>query len=88
MPGDRVETVDGRTVRSLAYLLGKYERVKIYFVAPPTLQMRQDILDYLNRHNVWYTLESDFNKILPEVEVVYMTRIEEEKLTDYMANQM
>jgi aspartate carbamoyltransferase catalytic subunit len=72
--------LDGRTVRSLAYLLGKYERVKIYFVAPPTLQMRQDILDYLNRHNVWYTLESDFNKILPEVDVVYMTRIEEEKI--------
>jgi aspartate carbamoyltransferase catalytic subunit len=72
--------LDGRTVRSLAYLLGKYERVKIYFVAPPTLQMKQDILDYLNRHNVWYTLENDFNKILPEVDVVYMTRFEEEKI--------
>jgi aspartate carbamoyltransferase catalytic subunit len=72
--------LDGRTVRSLAYLLGKYERVKIYFVAPPTLQMKQDILDYLNRHNVWYSLESDLTKILPEVDVVYMTRIEEEKI--------
>jgi aspartate carbamoyltransferase catalytic subunit len=71
---------DGRTVRSLAYLLGKYERVKIFFVAPSTLQMKQDILDYLNRHNVWYTLEGDFNKVLPEVDVVYMTRVEEEKL--------
>jgi aspartate carbamoyltransferase catalytic subunit len=42
--------------------------------------MKQDILDYLNRHNVWYTLESDFHKILPEVDVVYMTRFEEEKI--------
>ncbi len=72
--------LDGRTVRSLAYLLGKFERVKIYFVAPPTLQMKQDILDYLTRHEVWYTLESDIIKILHEVDVVYMTRIEEEKL--------
>ena len=72
--------LDGRTVRSLAYLLGKFERVKIYFVAPPTLQMKQDILDYLNRHNIWYTLESDFLKILPDVDVVYITRIEEEKI--------
>jgi aspartate carbamoyltransferase catalytic subunit len=71
---------DGRTVRSLAYLLGKFERVKIYFVAPPTLQMKQDMLDYLNRHDVWYTMESDLTKILPEVDVVYMTRMEEEKL--------
>jgi aspartate carbamoyltransferase catalytic subunit len=71
---------DGRTVRSLAYLLGKYERVKLYFVAPPTLQMKSDILEYLNRHNVWYCLESDFKKVLPEVDVVYMTRMEEEKI--------
>ena len=72
--------LDGRTARSLAYLLGKFERVKIYFVAPSTLQMKRDILDYLSRHDIWYTLESDLNKILPEVDVVYMTRIEEEKL--------
>ena len=71
---------DGRTVRSLAYLLGKYERVKIFFVAPPALQMRQDILDYLAKHNVWYTLEQDLAKVLPEVDVVYVTRIEQERL--------
>lgn len=66
---------EGRTVRSLAYLLGKFERVKLYFVAPVSLQMRKDILEYLELHNVWYTLESDMAKILPEVDVVYMTRI-------------
>ncbi len=71
---------DGRTVRSLAYLLGKYERVRLYFVAPAALQMQQDILDYLQRHNVWYTLETDLAKVLPEADVVYMTRIEAEKL--------
>jgi aspartate carbamoyltransferase catalytic subunit len=68
----------GRTVRSLAYLLGKFERVKLYFVAPPGLQIKQDILDYLDRHDVWYTLEGDLRKVLPEVDVVYSTRIESE----------
>jgi aspartate carbamoyltransferase catalytic subunit len=72
--------LDGRTVRSLAYLLAKFERVKIYFVAPPNLQMRQDILDHCSNSEVWYSLESDLTKILPEVDVVYMTRIEPEKL--------
>ena len=67
---------EGRTVRSLAYLLGKFERVKIYFVAPPELQMRQDIVDYLTHHNVWFTFESDLGKVLREVDVVYMTRLE------------
>ncbi len=74
---------DGRTVRSLAYLLGKFERVKLYFVAPPPLQMKQDILDYLSERNVWYTLESDLTKVLPEVDVVYITRIEQEVLRQH-----
>src|SRR3989304_4220678 len=42
----------GRTVRSLAYLLSKFERVKIFFVSPPELQMRRDILQHLEEHNV------------------------------------
>jgi len=71
---------DGRTVRSLAYLLGKFERVKLYFVAPAALQMHQDILDYLAKHDVWFALETDLRKVLPEVDVVYMTRIEQEKI--------
>ncbi len=72
--------LDGRTVRSLAYLLSKFERVKIYFVAPQSLQMRQDMLDHLGEQDVWYTLESDLSRVLPEVDVVYVTRIEPEKL--------
>jgi len=73
---------DGRTVRSLAYLLGKFERVKLFFVAPPAFQIKQDILDYLAKHNVWFALESDLRKVLPEVDVVYSTRIEPELLRE------
>ncbi len=72
---------DGRTVRSLAYLLGKFERVKLFFVAPKSFQIKQDILDYLVKHDVWFSLESNMMKILPEVDVVYSTRIEPELLT-------
>ena len=38
----------GRTARSLAYLLAKFERVKIFLVSPPELQMKPDILQYLD----------------------------------------
>jgi aspartate carbamoyltransferase catalytic subunit len=74
---------NGRTVRSLAYLLGKFERVKFYFVAPPYLQISQDILDYCTRHNVWYEVTTDLRKVLPEVDVVYCTRIEPELIRQY-----
>jgi aspartate carbamoyltransferase catalytic subunit len=65
----------GRTARSLAYLLAKFERVKIFFVSPPEQQMTPDILDYLDEHGVGYELESDIDRVIGEVDVVYQTRI-------------
>ncbi len=70
----------GRTARSLAYLLAKFERVKIFFVSPPELQMKSDILQYLDRHGVRYELESNIESVVGEVDVVYQTRIQPERL--------
>lgn len=72
----------GRTARSLAYLLSKFDRVKMYFVSPPELQMKQDILDHLEEHDVWYTLESDLSRVIGEVDVVYLTQIRPGRLAD------
>jgi aspartate carbamoyltransferase catalytic subunit len=65
----------GRTARSLAYLLAKFDRVKIFFVSPPELQMKPDILAYLDEHDVAFELESNLERVLPEVDVIYQTRI-------------
>jgi aspartate carbamoyltransferase catalytic subunit len=70
----------GRTARSLAYLLSKFERVKIYFVSPPELQMKADILEHLDEHGVVYALESDLGKVIREADVVYQTRIRPDRL--------
>ncbi len=72
----------GRTARSLAYLLAKFERVKMFFVSPPQLQMKPDILDYLDEHGVRYELESDIDRVIGEVDVVYQTRIRPERVRD------
>lgn len=72
----------GRTARSLAYLLAKFERVKIYFVGPPELQMRPDILEYLDEHGVRYELEPELERVIGEVDVVYQTRIRPERVGD------
>ena len=72
----------GRTARSLAYLLAKFERVKIFFVSPPELQMKPDILDYLEEHDVRYELESDLQRVIGEVDVVYQTRIHPQRMQD------
>jgi aspartate carbamoyltransferase catalytic subunit len=65
----------GRTVRSLAYLLAKFDRVKIFFVSPKELQMKPDILQYLERHGVRYELETEIDRVVGQVDVVYQTSI-------------
>ena len=75
----------GRTARSLAYLLSKFERVKIYFVSPPEVQMRQDILDHLDEHDVWYDLANDVAPLAGEVDVIYQTRIRPDRVNDRAA---
>jgi len=70
----------GRTARSLAYLLAKFDRVKIFFVSPPELQMKPDILEYLDEHGVRYELESDIDRVIGEVDVVYQTQIRPERV--------
>jgi len=83
MVGDLAQ---GRTVRSLTYLLSKFQNIKIYFVAPPLLKMKEDILDHLREKQVWYTEGTDLDKVLPEVDVVYQTRIQKERFGDRIAD--
>jgi aspartate carbamoyltransferase catalytic subunit len=82
------DLANGRTVRSLCYLLAKYRNIRITMVAPPVVRMRDDIKAYLVRHNVPFTEETDLRKIAPEVEVIYQTRIQKERFDnseDYAA---
>ena len=75
------DLASGRTVRSLCYLLGKFENIKIIFVSPENLKIGQDIKEYLNKHNVKYTEENNLEEVLPKVDVVYMTRIQKERIS-------
>lgn len=72
----------GRTARSLAYLLGKFERTKLYFIAPNEMQIKPDILEYLDNHNVAYELSDSCDKIIENVDVVYRTRIDRSRLKE------
>ena len=65
----------GRTVRSLALLLNKVKGTKLYFVSPDKFQIKDDILKQLN---IEYELTDDFDNIMSEMDVVYMTRLQDE----------
>jgi len=76
------DLANGRTVRSLTYLLSKFKDIKVWFVAPPQVAMREDLKAHLDEQHVPWIETQDLNAVLPEVDVVYMTRIQKERFPD------
>ena len=68
----------GRTVRSLTYLLCRYPGARLLFVAPPELQIGEDILAYVSRSGIEYELSEDLRKHIGDCDAVYMTRLQDE----------
>ncbi|GAB2290764.1 Aspartate carbamoyltransferase 3, chloroplastic [Dionaea muscipula] len=73
------DLANGRTVRSLAYMLAKYNDVKIYFVSPDVVKMKDDIKDYLSSKNVKWEESADLMEVASKCDVVYQTRIQRER---------
>ena len=76
------DLANGRTVRSLAYLLSKFRDIRIWFVAPPQVAMRDDIKAHLDEHHVAWVESEDLDAVLPQVDVIYQTRIQKERFSD------
>ncbi|KAL6638769.1 hypothetical protein ACP70R_023628 [Stipagrostis hirtigluma subsp. patula] len=73
------DLANGRTVRSLAYLIAKYQNIKIYFVSPEVVKMKDDIKDYLNSQGVEWEESSDLLEVASKCDVIYQTRIQKER---------
>jgi aspartate carbamoyltransferase catalytic subunit len=80
------DLANGRTVRSLCYLLAKYKDVRIHFVAPPVVRMRDDIKAYLKRHRINFEESDDLHQVAAQVDVIYQTRIQRERFGDRIAD--
>ena len=78
------DLANGRTVRSLAYLLSKYDGVEIVFCAPPLVAIGRDILGHLEENRVSYRETEDLDEALADVDVVYQTRIQKERFQGRM----
>ena len=71
----------GRTVKSLAYGLANYD-VKLVFIAPEMLRMRQDILEDLSEAGKSISEVSELDEIISDLDVLYITRIQKERFPD------
>lgn len=72
------DLANGRTVRSLSYLLSKFDNVKIYFTSPDSLKMKDDIKAHLDETKTIWVEEPDLKAVAKKVDVIYQTRIQKE----------
>jgi len=72
----------GRTVRSLAYVLSMYPGVRMTFVAPPVVRMKDDIKEFLTSVGVQWEEATDLREVAASVDVLYQTRIQRERFVD------
>lgn len=71
----------GRTPSSLSYLLSKFNNIRIYYIAPRELQIREEVLKYIEG-KVDYTLVDSINEVKDELDVLYVTRLQVERIGD------
>jgi len=70
----------GRTVHSLAYALSYYD-VELYLVSPESLRMRREVLEEI-REKIPVIEETNIKKVIPILDVLYVTRIQKERFPD------
>lgn len=77
------DLANGRTVRSLCYFLAKhYPKNEIFFASPELVQMRDDIKQYMDKYGVKWQEVSSLKDILPQMDVIYQTRVQKERFKD------
>ena len=70
----------GRTVHSLIQALSRYENVKVVLISPDELKLPSYIKkDVLQKNNIEYVQTDNLEKVLPELDVLYMTRVQKER---------
>ncbi|MEM0380072.1 MAG: aspartate carbamoyltransferase [Desulfurococcaceae archaeon] len=72
----------GRTPSSLSYLLAKFRDIKIYYIAPKQLQIREEVIKYIDENNVEYELIEDIKEVINKLDVLYITRLQVERIED------
>ena len=69
----------GRTVHSLIDALSRYENITFLFISPEELRVPDYITEMLNEKNIPYREVIRLEDVLPELDLLYMTRVQRER---------
>nr|MBC7244756.1 aspartate carbamoyltransferase [Chloroflexota bacterium] len=71
----------GRTVHSLTRLLSLFD-VKLRFISPDSLRLPRELIEELDATGIPYLETADLNKVIGELDVLYVTRVQKERFAD------
>lgn len=71
----------GRTVHSLLMAMAEFNTT-FYFIAPDELRMPEEYKVYLDKKGLKYVESKDFNAYIDQADIIYMTRVQQERFTD------
>ena len=69
----------GRTVHSLIDALVRYDNIRFIFISPEELRVPDYITEMLKEKNIPYEEVIRLENVMPELDVLYMTRVQRER---------
>jgi len=73
---------NGRTVHSLIKATEKFKDVKFFLISPRELAVPEYIRTFMREHDIWFTEVTGLEAVIPQLDVLYMTRIQRERFVD------
>jgi len=71
----------GRTVHSLSFLLGLYDKVKFTLISPKELKMPEKVTSFYKEHGITFQETERLEDGL-DADILYMTRVQKERFAD------
>ena len=69
----------GRTVHSLISALSRYKNIKFILISPEELKLPSYVKEVLKKNNLEYVQTTDLDSVMPELDILYMTRVQRER---------
>lgn len=70
----------GRTVHSLIHALSRYTGIKFVLISPEELKLPSYVKnDVIKKNNIGYVQTTDLEKVIPDLDILYMTRVQKER---------
>ncbi len=73
---------NGRTVHSFIKAMEKFRDVKFFLISPRELAVPDYMRQFMREKGMWFTEVTGLEAVIPQLDVLYMTRIQRERFLD------